>query len=200
MFIDLFPTVLYQENLIDISDEELQQYIKQVYDEESIEEPNNKGTTTINQKLLDLPLFFKLKKHVLYYSHNYFTELGYSDFDIQISCSWANIVNTNHSIQKHYHTNSFLSGCFYPTSNPSPIMFTNPIDDKWIFEDIKNSFPNKHRTWGSFKYVPKVKDILLFPSWLLHEVIESKQDGRITIAFNIIPKGEIGTLANKINF
>ena len=200
MFIDLFPTVLFQKNLEDISDNELQKYVKQVYNEESVAEYDNKGYTTKNQNLLNLPLFSKLKNHILYYSLNYFKELGYTDFDIQIICSWGNIVDTNHKIHKHFHTNSFISGCFYPTINPSPIMFTNPIDDKWTFTDIKDSTPNKHRSWGSFKYFPKAKDMLLFPSWLLHEVIKSNQDGRVTIAFNIIPKGEIGTLSNKIYF
>ena len=200
MFIDLFPTVIFQKNLIDISNQEINDYVKCVYTEEKVEEYNNKGYTTFNQQLVNLPIFSKLKNNILIYSKLYFKELGYKEFDIQIACSWGNVVDTNHDIQEHYHTNSFLSGCFYPTDNPSPISFNNHIDDKWTFFDVKEHKPNKHRTWGSFKYFPKKKDILLFPSWLRHKVIQSKEDGRVTIAFNVIPKGEFGDLANKIYF
>jgi uncharacterized protein (TIGR02466 family) len=91
----------------------------------------------------------------------------------------------------HAHANSFISGIFYLTpSHPgSHTVFVRPPGG---FD-----FSFRHHTrsaavgpYNAGKYmVPEAEagDLVLFPSYLYHEVPRNQGDQRITIAFNAIP-------------
>lgn len=104
---------------------------------------------------------------------------------------WTNILEKGGSQAMHSHANSFASGVFYLTpSHPAcKTVFVRPPGG---FD-----FSFRHHTRGAAmgpynagKYVlPAAEpgDLVLFPSYLYHEVPKNEGDQRITIAFNAIP-------------
>lgn len=104
---------------------------------------------------------------------------------------WTNVLEAGGSQAMHSHANSFISGVFYLTpSHPgSRTVFIRPPGG---FE-----YNFRHHTreaaMGPFnagKYMlPQAEagDLVLFPSYLYHEVPKNQGDQRVTIAFNAIP-------------
>lgn len=207
-YINLFPTVVSSTMLEDISDNEIQNYIEILkkeqwgngYDDSDFS-PN--GKHTINQFILDLPVFSKLKNNILNLNKEYFKNLGFIDHNFRICNSWGNLINKGESIPSHIHRNSLISGCFYLSSDNSNIYFENPIEKEWLFvmekEKENNNNLKKPQTWTQYGISPKPNQLIFFPSWLTHVTDKSKVDGRISIAFNIIPKGFVGTPTAFIN-
>jgi uncharacterized protein (TIGR02466 family) len=104
---------------------------------------------------------------------------------------WTNMLETGGNQTLHAHANSFVSGIFYLTpSHPgSRTVFVRPPGG---FD-----FSFRHHTrsaavgpYNAGKYIlPEAEagDLVLFPSYLYHEVPRNQGDQRITIAFNAIP-------------
>jgi uncharacterized protein (TIGR02466 family) len=104
---------------------------------------------------------------------------------------WTNVLETGGSQTLHSHANSFASGVFYLTpSHPgSRTVFLRPPGG---FE-----FSFRHHTrsaavgpFNAGKYiVPEAEpgDLILFPSYLYHEVPKNQGDVRVTVAFNAMP-------------
>ena len=195
-FIDLFPTVIFLKNLNNILDTDINCY-KDIICNEILSQEGDNGSFTSNQKLLNNPSFINLKTQILYFSKKYLNELGHKFQDIQIASSWGNVLKESNQIHNHIHSNAYICGSFY-LDDSSPIVFQNPLFDNWKFfpefEDNSNNF----RKFESFSIFPKSKDIIIFPSWLKHRVSPTSQNQRISIAFNIIPKGEFGGNTSKL--
>lgn len=189
--INTFPVKILGVVLEDITDNDLKSYIEFIKNSPlSDEESNGKFTKTPNIVLNSK--FIKLSNFILKYSNEYLKNIGHFIENIQISNSWGNIVEPNESIVVHNHSNSYLSGCFYLTENNSKIQFIDPLKEKYCF-DLDMSFPN-----DLYSIDPVKKLLLIWPSWLAHEVLPSLNNNRISIAFNIVPKGEIGGFTNKL--
>lgn len=104
---------------------------------------------------------------------------------------WTNMLEQGGSQAMHSHANSFISGIFYLTpSHPgSRTVFIRPPGG------FEYSFRHhtKQAAMGPFnagKYMlPAAEpgDLVLFPSYLYHEVPRNQGEQRITIAFNAIP-------------
>lgn len=116
---------------------------------------------------------------------------------------WTNVLETGGSQTLHAHANSFASGVLYLTpSHPAC---------KTVFVRAPGGldFSFRHHTrnaaMGPFnagKYVLPVAepgDLVLFPSYLYHEVPRNQGDQRITIAFNAIPDS-LDCWGYRINF
>ncbi|MHC2294126.1 putative 2OG-Fe(II) oxygenase [Bradyrhizobium barranii] len=116
---------------------------------------------------------------------------------------WTNMLETGGNQTLHSHANSFVSGIFYLTdSHPScKTVFVRPPGG--------SDFSFRHHTrtaaMGPFnagKYVlPEAEpgDLVLFPSYLYHEVPRNPGGQRITIAFNAIPD-HLDCWGYRINF
>src|SRR6185312_12188675 len=104
---------------------------------------------------------------------------------------WTNVLENGGSQALHAHANSFVSGVFYLTpSHPAcKTVFLRPPGG------FDFSFRHHTRTaqMGPFnagKYVlPHADpgDLVLFPSYLYHEVPRNQGEQRITVSFNAIP-------------
>lgn len=104
---------------------------------------------------------------------------------------WVNVLQTGGSQALHNHANCFASGVLYLTpSDPSACtVFTRSLGG------TEFAFRNTHAgaESGPFcaaKWVaPQAQagDLILFPSYLLHEVPENQGGQRVTLAFNAIP-------------
>ena len=151
------------------------------------------GEFSINQNVLNTSLFKGLKKQILFYSKQYLKSLGHEFEDIQIANSWSNILHKNEEIHKHSHNNSYISGVFY-VNEPTEIYFEDPTLNKWHFSPafLKESFM-------CIKLTPPSKSLIIFPSFIKHFVPPSPKDNRVSIAFNIIPKGKFGMMTSLLN-
>jgi uncharacterized protein (TIGR02466 family) len=104
---------------------------------------------------------------------------------------WTNMLETGGNQTLHAHANSFISGIFYLTSShpASRTVFVRPPGGY--------DFSFRHHTrsaaigpYNAGKYLlPEAEpgDLVLFPSYLYHEVPRNQGEQRITIAFNAIP-------------
>ena len=187
----LFPSLILGEVLSGISQEETFKYINYCKSLENEDDQIN-GKFSKNQKVLNNELFSSLSSTILDYSKKLLNSYNHVFEDLQISNSWVNILNKNERISTHFHSNSYVSGVYYLT-NASPIYFESPLNDKWSFIERFTLHDD-----SKFKINPKPNLLLLFPSFLKHKVLPSDSDGRISIAFNIIPKGEFGEPTQKL--
>lgn len=104
---------------------------------------------------------------------------------------WTNVLERGGSQTMHSHANSFISGVFYLTpSHPgSRTVFIRPPGGS----DYSFRHHTRDAAMGPFnagKYalpVAEPGDLVLFPSYLYHEVPRNQGDQRMTIAFNAIP-------------
>jgi uncharacterized protein (TIGR02466 family) len=116
---------------------------------------------------------------------------------------WTNVLENGGNQTLHAHANSFASGIIYLTpSHPAcRTVFVRPPGG--------NDFSFRHHTrtaamgpYNAGKYVlPEAEpgDLVLFPSYLYHEVPRNQGDQRITIAFNAIPDS-LDCWGYRINF
>jgi uncharacterized protein (TIGR02466 family) len=110
----------------------------------------------------------------------------------QIKETWVNVLEPGGRQAIHTHANSFISGVVYFTpAHPSAnIVFHKSLGGtNFIFG---NSNPNARiNAFNGGKWaMPQTNagDLVLFPSYLLHEVPVNQGERRISIAFNAIPE------------
>jgi uncharacterized protein (TIGR02466 family) len=105
---------------------------------------------------------------------------------------WTNVLEPGGSQSLHAHANSFVSGIIYLTaSHPSShtVFVRNPGSSEFTFRH--NTRSAQIGPFNAGKYVtPEIEagDMVLFPSYLLHEVPRNQGGRRITMAFNAIPE------------
>jgi len=104
---------------------------------------------------------------------------------------WANVLQPGGEQALHNHANSFVSGVVYLT----------PCDDSARTTFLRGmggtdfSLRNSHagtrtNAFNAEKWAapaPAAGDLLLFPSYLLHQVPVNRGGERVTLAFNAIP-------------
>lgn len=104
---------------------------------------------------------------------------------------WINVLQYGGRQAIHNHANSFISGIIYLTeSHPSAYtVFAKGLGGR----DFVFSNTNPNSQMGAFnadKWIglaPSVGDMVLFPSYLLHEVPVNQGGVRVSLAFNAIP-------------
>jgi len=194
-FLELFPTTVLGGILDKITPNQLDSYKTHLSLIPYKDVGNNDGKISQDQNVLDNPIFSSLKNNIFEYAFKYTSHLNHIVEDLQISNSWSNILNINENIHVHKHSNSYISGVFYLENGGSSIGFKNPSsfgEYGWNPSFSDEGIPD-------IKFIPPEKGLLLiFPSWLEHFVSTSKLDRRISLAFNIIPKGEFGEPTMKL--
>ena len=142
--------------------------------------------------LTDLPWRFPifadlvkaLDKHVMAFAEDVQFDLG--DKGLVLEDIWINVLPEGGSHGSHIHPHSVISGTTYvamPDGTSAlkledprlPMMMAAPTRTKECREELKN-----------FVYVaPEVGDVLLWESWLRHEVpMNMAEDDRISVSFN----------------
>lgn len=122
-------------------------------------------------------------------------EFGLLMFGEQLGWSikemWVNVLQTGGQQSMHNHANSFVSGVVYLTrSHPSAstVFMKGPGGSAFAFSNA-----NANTSRGPFNadkwIMPEAApgDMVLFPSYLLHEVPVNQGGERISLAFNAIP-------------
>lgn len=104
---------------------------------------------------------------------------------------WVNVLETGGRQAMHNHANCFISGVLYLTAcdaSANTVFMKGPGGRDFVFGNS-----HAHTASGPFnadKWIapdPAPGDLLLFPSYLLHEVPPNRGGQRISLAFNAIP-------------
>ena len=104
---------------------------------------------------------------------------------------WVNVLQTGGRQTLHNHANCFASGVLYLTASDSSActVFTRSLGGTEFA--FRNTHANsKSGPFCADKWVapqPAPGDLILFPSYLLHEVPANQGAERVTLAFNAIP-------------
>jgi uncharacterized protein (TIGR02466 family) len=125
-----------------------------------------------------------LDKHVTAFSKELQFDLG--DKKLKLDSLWINILAPGGVHTSHIHPHSVISGTTYVTmpEDASTIKFEDPRLAMMMAAPTRKKDCRENLL--SFIYVaPKVSDILLWESWLRHEVpLNMAEDERISISFN----------------
>ena len=125
--------------------------------------------------------------------------LEYYSKDYIISTSWITHTQKGDKSNIHKHLNSFWSGVYYfqdeYEKGTAELSFSSPNEhqtDVYFDEsDIKRYVISNSNAWV---ITPMPKLLLLFPSYLEHEIlIHNVNTERLSLAFNIMPTGRWGT-------
>ena len=116
------------------------------------------------------------------------------DLDFYITQSWLNITKPGGSHHSHFHQNSIISGVFYiSTEEDDKITFSDPNAK---IKKIIHSTIKEYNLWNSTTWFFSVNnnELVLFPSWLNHEVEPNKKatTDRISLSFNTFVRGTFG--------
>ena len=191
---EFFPTCLYRFKH-DFKEKELENMIKHI-NVNSLSEQNGQTVKRTGSQTQDdlqrVPTFSNLTRTITDVSKHILNEQGYMG-EIEITNMWGNILRpqSQRAHAPHTHSNNILSGVFYLKTSPntSPIHFFDPRPQASVFVPRKKEYTTQNSDGTSF--VSETGSGVIFPSWLQHWVPETN-DERISIAWNIIIRGEYG--------
>ena len=158
---------------------------------------NNKYNSTSNDSYIFNTKLGKIKKFCEQHIESYVEKVinPKDDLNFYITQSWLNLTKHGESHQQHWHPNSIISGVFYiSTAENDGIFFHNPLNK---VKEMFNILSVSSNMFNSGKRMLPVKalDLILFPSWVEHNVNTNQGDkDRISIAFNVFAKGILGNI------
>lgn len=183
----LFPSTIYSR-IIDFDTKEMEEecIIRSKLSEGRIIS-NIGGWQSDNISLTEKCIFFKFFEYIKRFVVEYVNILNISN-DIYLHNAWININRYKDCNRTHSHPGCVISGVFYikVPQNSGSIRFHHPAAEV-VERDWRNIIVEYTELNSSmWKFTPLEKQLILFPSWLMHEVEQnmSKQD-RISISFNI---------------
>jgi uncharacterized protein (TIGR02466 family) len=110
--------------------------------------------------------------------------IDYGVRKLKLDNSWVNIQNKNSVLNKHSHPDSIISGALYlkVDKDSSKIYFYNPN----TYLTFVNVFKQTEFSCENYYFTPKIGDLLLFPSWLIHGSNDEENNSteRIVLSFN----------------
>ena len=191
---EFFPTCLYRFKH-EFKDNEHNQMVKHIEDNSLIEKNNQLIKITGSQPQNELhktDTFANLTKTITEVTKTILEEQEYMG-EVEITNMWGNILRpqSQRAHAPHSHSNNFLSGVFYlkTSSNTSPIQFFDPRPQSSVLKPRKKEYNRLNSDMAQFN--SETGYGVIFPSWLLHWVPETKEE-RISIAWNVIVRGDYG--------
>ena len=120
------------------------------------------------------------------------------NIDYRIFSSWLTKTKPQLFSDQHKHSNSWLSGVYYPKGNPG-------FGIKFYHDGMNQFFtpPKKYNIYNSHEWtvIPKDNYLILFFSHLRHQIMPNlSSEDRYSLAFNIIPKGNFGLVDSTVTF
>jgi uncharacterized protein (TIGR02466 family) len=132
--------------------------------------------------------FEKLQKKIDHHVQKYAAQLEYdvSKGALKMNSMWVNIMRSQAQHTAHIHPHSVISGTYYLQTPPksSAIKFEDPRLGFFMNSPtVKMNAKLAHRRFVSLQ--PKAGDLVLFESWLRHEVPRNETEKpRISVSFN----------------
>ncbi len=144
-----------------------------------------------------------LTTHVLAAAQQIYDNLGYDPAsEAAFDNMWA-IINPRYGYnRRHVHPNTFWSGVYYVQAPPDcgRIFFTDPRPQAlMVVPHYDAGLPRKSEVWSEVYFEPVEGRLILFPSWLVHEVEPNLSTGegqagdRISVSFNFFQKPKQGS-------
>jgi uncharacterized protein (TIGR02466 family) len=151
--------------------------------------------TSVDMCVLDSEPLSGVRKFIEDSVADYFTTVHQpiGDLRLNITQSWCNYSEKGQWHHRHTHSNSFISGVFYPQANIAKDKIYFYKDGPFIFSIPRGD--NDWNTWNSDSWWFEVGtgDLILFPSSLQHGVDPVDADEtRISLSFNTFPVGVLG--------
>lgn len=152
------------------------------------------GNYTSKYNLENLDIFDPLKEFIWQSILDYNKFVGFDPINMEttrLGVVWGNINGKYSYHEQHIHPNSFLSGVYYVNA-PKGSGNINFIDPRNSIRSVEME-PNRDKDLTdplrrSIEVEPQDGMLLLFPSWLGHEVQQNlTENDRVSIAFNLIP-------------
>ena len=191
---DFFPTCLYKFKH-EFEDNELKSMVTHIHNASLGEKDGvmfRRSGSQPEDELHKIDTFSNLTKTIVEVSEHIIDEQKYMG-EIEITNMWGNILRpqSQRAHAPHTHSNNFLSGVFYlqASSETSPIQFFDPRPQASILKPRKKEYITLNSDMAQFD--SEVGYGVVFPSWLQHWVPETK-DERISIAWNVLIRGEYG--------
>jgi len=155
-------------------------------------EANDFPGYTSYASLDDLPWRFPIFKDLVASLDKHVTEFAKDlEFDLdgkelKLNALWINILPEGGIHTSHLHPHSVISGTTYVAmpEGASAIKFEDPRHAMMMAAPMRNA--DAREEMRSFIYVaPEVGDVLLWESWLRHEVpMNMAEEDRISVSFN----------------
>lgn len=166
----------------------LREQIDQIRNKESISNTND-GCWRSESKYENINWLLKAITSKVFHAIEYYSERDgvFSNAiqqiykqDLQIFY-WTNINQPNSRNSFHSHKNAIFSGVYYiQGTGTGDLRIVNPAN---ILGDCNKLSPFTR----DFYYTPKDRDLILWPSWLPHEVETNRSNReRINIAYDVI--------------
>ena len=185
----IFPVPIYQTTLNrELTTEEIS-FCNQL---EKIKNTGNYNSK--NNYILDEKPLAKLKEELFLRVENFFERIVTPKYNVSpyITQSWINWTETNETHHMHAHSNSFISGVFYLNANREydSIKFHRHNTYQGLKIPTSDSHVFNSQSWT---FSVHTGEIILFPSYLSHEVNEKIGDNvRTSLSFNTYVRGTIG--------
>lgn len=134
------------------------------------------------------PAFSNLVSHLDQVAANYAAELHWDIGTARLVCDslWINILGEGGHHSGHIHPNSVISGTCYIAvpEGAGRIKFEDPrLPMMMASPTLSSNAPDAERRF--FYIAPKPGEVLMWESWLRHEVMTSQSEhARVSISFN----------------
>ena len=197
-FLNVIPLLhngIFNYNL-NCNSQNIKKYISDIEYVETNTEETELSYISKNKSILNnLP---ELKNEIELACNHFINNTLQFNADYFIYNSWSTKTFPCGYSKSHTHSNSWISGVYYPEYNKDfKIKFYN---------DFTNSFytkPNSYNIFNSkqWEICPKENQLIFFFSNLRHKVIYNKSSiNRHSISFNILPNKIFGDADSKVNF
>ena len=194
----IFPQAVLGLNTIEVNSDKVLNYIKNIEFETTPSSIRNESLCYISKSKKIFENIPYLEDEIFKNIKNYLNNIMKLKMNFQFTTSWVSKTPPQGISQKHLHSNSFLSGVYYPKGNKNFNIRFYKKNNFWDIEKTENNILNAD--WYSFN-IFKDNTLILFPSHLEHSIEKNLSDKtRYSIAFNTLPLGEIGVGDSKINF
>ena len=153
---------------------------------------NQHNSISHEQNVLDMPELGKLRERIQFQLRVFWRDFmcASCDAELKLQQSWVNITENGAHHHRHWHTNSMYSGVVFWCDHSARITFINPRYPQLDF-DTHTSHESNSAIW---RVEPKLGLMLIFPSWLEHQVETNRSGGeRISLSFNTWPEGQLTT-------
>jgi len=161
--------------------------------------PTVGGTSLISEDFNILKKYENLNKEINKAVNVTLEEiLMLKNINYRIFNSWLTKAEPKTYSDSHTHSNSWLSGVYYPKGDPG-------FSIKFFYDNTPpfSTQPTEYNIYNSSNglFVPEDNFLILFFSHLRHQLMpnQSTKD-RFSLAFNILPRGEFGVGDSKTIF
>ena len=185
-----FPTLIYAKDVNLNTDQLANDIVAWSRQDKGVKKTNVKGWHS-ETNMHEMPQFKSLVDELFKMQFEVFKE-EWLDREPRLGNMWANINPPGGYNRPHIHANSLFSGVYYikAPANSGKLVCNDPRPGaQTVMPTRKKGQPPKH-LWREVHLEPKVNRIIMFPSWLWHNVEPNESnDIRISVSFNFIQHG-----------